>query len=307
MSVFHDLPIEQYNGGAFNGFVSDAVFSMGTARSLVWLSQLAYETHHPEKSAQILGGWGLTGRAIGAATPSGLLAGATTRGVVAEHGSAVLVAIAGTDVLVAGDYVTDATFRVDAFGTHQGFKAAADAIWRDVRDAGALARETGRPLLIGGHSLGGAIATILAEGLLRNGLPPAAVYTFGMPRPGNARFACTYNTALGGVTYRLVHGEDPIPTIPPYALGYWHVGRMLGCTSGGAFQAGDLSSAFEPNRPALIPTTPAGLWSRVRGFVPSFRQATQRTDGVGRLLGHIPSAFADHFMDRYLETVDRSG
>ena len=66
-----------------------------------------------------------------------------------------------------------------------------------------------------GHSLGGALANLIAEWVAANGLGSPHVYTFGSPRVGKDSFA-------GGLTYRLgadcvnraYHKTDIVPMIP---------------------------------------------------------------------------------------------
>lgn len=74
-------------------------------------------------------------------------------------------------------------------------------------------------LLITGHSLGAAMATLLAS--LKT---PTALYTIGSPRVGDAAFVAS----LGGVqSYRYVDCCDAVTELPPADLGYSHLGNML--------------------------------------------------------------------------------
>lgn len=74
-------------------------------------------------------------------------------------------------------------------------------------------------LLITGHSLGAAIASLAAS--LKT---PTALYTIGSPRVGDAAFVAS----LGGVTsYRYVDCCDAVTELPPAELGYAHLGNML--------------------------------------------------------------------------------
>jgi len=74
-------------------------------------------------------------------------------------------------------------------------------------------------LLMTGHSLGAAMATLLAS--LK---APAALYTFGSPRVGDNEFL----VSLGGVAnFRYVDCCDAVPQLPPPLLGYAHIGNPL--------------------------------------------------------------------------------
>ncbi|WP_369334847.1 hypothetical protein [Candidatus Rhodoblastus alkanivorans] len=56
-----------------------------------------------------------------------------------------------------------------------------------------------------------------------------------MPRAGDVDFVTDYNRALGRATFRLVHGDDIVPTMAPSFLGFRHVGRQLSCAEGDRF------------------------------------------------------------------------
>eukprot|EP01029_Cantina_marsupialis_P007450 TRINITY_DN1827_c0_g1_i1.p1 TRINITY_DN1827_c0_g1~~TRINITY_DN1827_c0_g1_i1.p1 ORF type:complete len:294 (+),score=69.98 TRINITY_DN1827_c0_g1_i1:84-965(+) len=77
-------------------------------------------------------------------------------------------------------------------------------------------------MLIAGHSLGGAVATLAAlEFAERFGIP-TQVYTQGQPRVGNQAFVDMYKNYVQA-HYRLVHYHDIVPTVPPHFLGFRHV------------------------------------------------------------------------------------
>lgn len=79
------------------------------------------------------------------------------------------------------------------------------ALWRAHR---------GYKLLITGHSLGGAAATLCAADMgLRFGLRPL-LYTFGEPRVGDVVFAQTLPLFTLGA-FRVVHKSDCVPHLPP--------------------------------------------------------------------------------------------
>lgn len=90
------------------------------------------------------------------------------------------------------------------------------------------------PIWITGHSLGGALATLMAARVLRaedEGLHVRlrGVYTFGSPRVGNAGFASKFEAELrshGVSAIRVRNDDDPVTAIPDALLGYTHVGRL---------------------------------------------------------------------------------
>lgn len=83
-------------------------------------------------------------------------------------------------------------------------------------------------IIVTGHSLGGALATICALDLQFNDHNDMEIecITFGSPRVGNRAFAHSYNLRVP-VTYRLVYGHDTVCKVPPKILGYEHVGTRI--------------------------------------------------------------------------------
>ena len=108
-----------------------------------------------------------------------------------------------------------------------------------------------KPLCITGHSLGGAIASLAALFLSREGLRVVAVYTFGSPRVGNAAFREQYDRTpvvgpsadimdppgafLGDISYRVIAAGDMVPLLPGLFDGYRHVGQEIMLTAKGIF------------------------------------------------------------------------
>jgi predicted lipase len=73
-----------------------------------------------------------------------------------------------------------------------------------------------------GHSLGGALATLLALDVAANSaFKSPAVYTFGSPRTGDSLFASTYDQVVKN-SYRVANRLDIVPTLPP-PVDYDHV------------------------------------------------------------------------------------
>ncbi|EYC21375.1 hypothetical protein Y032_0019g3784 [Ancylostoma ceylanicum] len=80
---------------------------------------------------------------------------------------------------------------------------------------------------IGGHSLGGALATLAAFFLVHSRLvQPDAVklMTFGQPRVGDKAFADAFDDEVD-YAYRVVHLRDMVPSI--LRSGYWHQGAEV--------------------------------------------------------------------------------
>ncbi|KAH1190111.1 Lipase [Glycine max] len=86
-----------------------------------------------------------------------------------------------------------------------------------------------------GHSLGGALATLLAlelssNQLAKRGAISITMYNFGSPRVGNKRFAEVYNERVKD-SWRVVNHRDIIPTVPRL-MGYCHVERPVFLAAG---------------------------------------------------------------------------
>jgi len=119
------------------------------------------------------------------------------------------------------DALTDVEIGKEHWGggkVHHGFLKAYDSVHQ-----GILALlPPGASLVIAGHSLGGALATLCAD-LLDETYHVADVITFGSPRVGNGAFARAYNARLADLTVRLVNAEDPVPHLPWCFGTYRHV------------------------------------------------------------------------------------
>ncbi|KAF3580452.1 hypothetical protein DY000_02033150 [Brassica cretica] len=86
-----------------------------------------------------------------------------------------------------------------------------------------------------GHSLGGALATLLAielasSQLAKRGAITVTMYNFGSPRVGNKKFADVYNQKVKD-SWRVVNHRDIIPTVPRL-MGYCHVAHPVYLAAG---------------------------------------------------------------------------
>lgn len=311
MSMLTKLPIVSYARDAFAGFRPDGAFDLGTARALMWLSQLAYESDEPAKVVEIARGWDL------AVAPDGVISVpiisslplAKAVAVVARTKTCTLVAFAGTDPLVLADWIADFDIaKTDSVAN--GFAIAAAAALPAVR--GALAG-TDVPILVAGHSLGGAISVITADAFAAEGRSIVSVYTFGMPRPGGEAFCARYNAALGRRTYRLVHGIDIVPTVAPSFLGFRHVGRRLACKQGASFAAEDVDPEPGSDAPPFRAGMAGVLLDHIRLAVRSPAAALAglnpqnhwplRPAPLVPLLQLLPPDIKAHLQDNYLAAL----
>jgi len=94
-------------------------------------------------------------------------------------------------------------------------------------------------IFVAGHSLGAALATLAAMDLeIGLGRRLAAIYTFGSPRVGNAKFSDSFGTQLAERSFRVANSSDIVTSIPlPVPLagfvgGYFsHVETQVSCNS----------------------------------------------------------------------------
>lgn len=120
---------------------------------------------------------------------------------------------------------------------HGGFYRNTRAVRYEVAN---ILKEMGRleALYITGHSLGGAMAGLMAA-MIRHedryrrhlGGPLRAVYTFGQPMVGDPDFAqaCQEDPFLNENVVRYVYADDVVPHLPPSVSGsYRHFGREYG-------------------------------------------------------------------------------
>jgi len=143
--------------------------------------------------------------------------GRGTHGFLAVHDDAnpaatlAVVAFRGTDAADPTDLADDADiiqYKWPQGGrVHQGFADALDHVLEDVETA--LKKVKGR-VLFTGHSLGAALATLLAS--VRK---PDCLYTFGSPRVGDGEFVATLD---GVASRRFVDCCDIVARVPPESL-----------------------------------------------------------------------------------------
>ncbi|QDZ19263.1 putative lipase [Chloropicon primus] len=92
-------------------------------------------------------------------------------------------------------------------------------------------------IFITGHSLGGALATILAYECAEADLGKIVVYTYGSPRVGNEAFVSDFHNLVDS-SWRFSNVSDIIPTVPRF-LGYKHVDNSVRICEDGTVQVLD--------------------------------------------------------------------
>ncbi|WP_338506997.1 lipase family protein [Pseudomonas poae] len=141
--------------------------------------------------------------------------GTDTQAFICHHDEVVLVAVRGT--ASGADALRDADAHqvpfVEGVGkAHQGFHQAFQAMHNHVLDYLFRFHKDQR-IVICGHSLGGAIALLLAEALRRNADRDynPLLYTYGAPRAADSEFVAGASSL---VHHRIVNHNDPVPSVP---------------------------------------------------------------------------------------------
>ena len=152
----------------------------------------------------------------------------------------VVVALRGTEGIL--EWLTDAQFNwvtcpflVGAGHTEDGFTDMYTSLRTGVAaDApGVVAAMATLPfalpvgaVTVCGHSLGGALATLLALDLAANStFDSPTVYTYASPRTGDPSFVSTYDQVVPN-TFRIANRTDLVPKLP-FPPFYEHVGGLF--------------------------------------------------------------------------------
>lgn len=303
MSFLVEIPESAYLPDAFDAFTPDAEFSLGNARAMMWVSQLAYEARHAHgKIAPVLQRWSLALAGILANGGRGPLSLASTRGIVARGRGATVIAFAGTDPVALPNWVTNFNIGSRPRLVHRGFEMAVEAVWRGLADALREAARDRQAVFLTGHSLGGALAIVAADRAVRElRTMPTAVYAFGSPRVAGPDFALAYRAhGLHERTFRLVHGLDMIAAMPPSRLGFRHVGRIVRCPRGQCFSHPDERHGDACDEPQLMPTLVRGYRQRARDMLRGERLPSSRRGLLGWYQTFVlPPTIVDHLPERY--------
>ncbi len=146
---------------------------------------------------------------------------------------------------------------------HLGFRLqaarVADEVLQTVRD---LRKAYPRAIVqVTGHSLGGALASLMRCVLEDAEIPVDVTYTFESPRVGNGKWAEWYDCSFGTTSFRVVNinaGEQDVVTrVPLSKLGWRHVGRPAILCDGRVYES---ETMWEEHRRR----NPVGLLSHLR-------------------------------------------
>ena len=242
----------------------------------------------------------------------------STQLIVAIRDGVAIVVIAGTDPLTLPDWITDFRFLPTAKGSAHGFTEAAVSVVAAIKALldGAAA---GLPVFVTGHSLGGALAALIAQCIHSRTSPPVSAPFIHSACRAPATVAGRRNTISRSAASPIGWCTAMTWCRPCrlQRLDARHVGRFMGCRKLGKFDANDLTSAAGSDEPKFID----GLLTQIRSMHlgalsnsitmgARFKLATalmlgmgpfgMRTDPGGIAIELLPPPVRDHMPDRYI-------
>lgn len=156
--------------------------------------------------------------------------GADTQYLYARGAEYDVLICRGTEGKLA-DIQTDVQYRLQQWpadsqnNAHLGFSNQAELILADLKEQQPNAGLE-RPVWITGHSLGGALAVLLALQLSKiSGFRLAGLVTFGQPKVGDAQLTQAITQQLLPFYRRYVNQRDIVPKLPPLPE-YRHSGQL---------------------------------------------------------------------------------
>lgn len=186
-------------------------FNYGNAYWLSWLSIQAYRRTDAANQLQKMG-----------LTKVDFVDDRNTsfQAFVGSNEKYVIVSFAGTSDLV--DYLTDVTFasKPEIFPgipgrVHTGFVNVLEKSWPQLLALVRSHSTSGQPIILTGHSLGGAQAVLSAARLAVLGFPVDSLYVYAVPRVGDDVYARFVSRMFPNRIYRFVNNEDIVPRLPP--------------------------------------------------------------------------------------------
>lgn len=284
--------------------LTESAFTWKAALSLALASKLAYESDQSVNST-CLGSarsWGFDSCEF--------IDVDDTQCFVALSPEIALVSFRGTES--RGDWLRNINVpgRTRNYGVaHRGFLGAFQVIESQLRSA--LSGSTGRKLILTGHSLGGALATVMAAEW-HDFMPASLIATFGQPAVGSGAFRMFFLQNYAKKFFRFVNDDDIVPRVPP---GYGHVGRLLHFDSQGGLKNGQSlpptemalvesmrDESFERGLPMLSETEYQALQSRIGHDVVNVNRPLTESSTQPQTEGIFPSV-SDHSLDKYIAKI----
>ncbi len=159
------------------------------------------------------------------------------------HQGEVLIATRGTASF--SDGLTDADIGLQLSSTgktvHAGFNKTFNSFLPELRQYFNQSNFNPTRVHCVGHSLGGALATMVADWLNHRNVAQTSLYTFGSPRVGNKAFAQRLTTDMGNKNiFRVCHKTDIVTMVPMWPFTHVPVpGTECFVNSPGLFPGGE--------------------------------------------------------------------
>ncbi|NRA66536.1 MAG: lipase family protein [Pseudobacteriovorax sp.] len=197
-------------------------------------------------------------------------------------------------------------------GMWKNFEGMYDQIEEAVRK---LNQRSNRQIFIGGHSLGGAMATLTGLVFEKKGLPLAAVYNSASPRVGDSVFYRDVDITIGQKLYQSVLKTDLVPKVPPAKWSAREFGELIGDSEAGQSLAGVVQKLNYDQTPGQLRIFMPGdgsfklsdrerveeersYWRSMRGLIDegSFLDVILELRDIVR--GHTPGSYVCSFIAR---------
>jgi len=186
-----------------------------------------------------------------------------TQGFCAQGMDFACIAFRGTEVQRLEDIIVDLLAWPVAYGSgkvHLGFRKAFASVEDQVLEQLKKFQALELPVYFTGHSLGGALAAMGAAFALDHNITVGGLFTFGQPRVCNAAFEKQYVERLQDRYYRFTNGQDLVPQVPIYFMGYRH----FGMNSYRFNEKGDLTKESSRWKGYLVKTLGVLAWGAAR-------------------------------------------
>ncbi|QDU75052.1 Lipase (class 3) [Bremerella volcania] len=268
-----------YDGFRLDSFLESG-FSWDLALSTCAMCHLAYgETEHIHEVCDRRWRWGTYY----------VITSSRTKCLLTVARNVIVVVFSGTQEIRDWLSVVDRNYEKTEYGRvnsgmfHE-FKNIREYLERHMQKLGIQ----GGKLVLTGHGIGGALATIAAaEWVNEEMFEIAEVYTFGQPAVGYPDFQQYMNERTAGRFFRFVHKDDIVPRIPP---GYVHVGELIHLG-----REGSSSSEMETTS-----ETEELTWRRLLAEKFFYESSSSGYAGL------FPS-ISDHNVSKYLENILKRG
>lgn len=142
------------------------------------------------------------------------------KGMVGEHSNFILLVYRGTitnqqkwaDLAIG-------TVKAPSLGVpgriHRGFRNEFKSLRREVEPILSSFATEEKPIIMVGHSLGGALANLTAAWWVAKGHLAPYLVTFGQPRVGDEEFSQWFTRSMDKRFLRVIHKKDIVPWVPP--------------------------------------------------------------------------------------------